>query len=140
MVGPGAPLQNILRALLKILQEPHYTDCTESPSIIYTKSCSYHLPVLAFTVADSIRTGPSRLDKEKYSQTIPLIRMSTELYSTVPPIKQNGKQTAAAVCKHDYLQLLSGSAAQAFASLILKQIVRSELRLVREPTLHVLYI
>jgi len=35
MVGPGAPLQNILRALLKILQEPHYTDCTESPSNIY---------------------------------------------------------------------------------------------------------
>ena len=33
MVGPGAPLQNILRALLKILQEPHYTDCTESPSM-----------------------------------------------------------------------------------------------------------
>jgi hypothetical protein len=26
-------LQNILRALLKILQEPHYTDCTESPSM-----------------------------------------------------------------------------------------------------------
>jgi hypothetical protein len=38
MVGPGAPLQNILRALLKILQEPHYTDCTESPSRLYERA------------------------------------------------------------------------------------------------------
>jgi hypothetical protein len=39
MVGPGAPLQNMFakeRALLKILQEPHYTDCTESPSNTYS--------------------------------------------------------------------------------------------------------